>query len=70
MEWLDGKQQKLDKSEQKKKGELFAHLFYIKIQSALPRRPHRQDAASGKPWAIVWQPSGLPPSPPHSSASP
>ena len=23
----------------------------------------RQDAASGKPWAIVWQPSGLPLSP-------
>lgn len=63
MEWLDGKQQKLDKSKQKKKSELFARLFYIKIQSALPHRPHRQDAASGKPWAIVWQPSGLPLSP-------
>lgn len=65
MEWLDGEQQKLDKSKQKKKKktELFVHLFYIKIQSALPRRPHRQDAASGKPWAIVWQPSGLPLSP-------
>ena len=64
MDWLDGKQQKLDQSKQKKKkSELFARLFYIKIQSALLRRPYRQDAASGKPWAIVWQPSGLPLSP-------